>query len=448
MSEIVSLAGVIIAIVFMMYSIYKGLSLPIAAIISTVFIAVTSGIGIDALWDTCVDSAVVPVFKTYVGLWLFGGIMGYVYGESGASASMAFFLFGPLKKIRNPKTKIFAYLAMFMIMRVILGLTGIDSMAVMVLVLAIIIAFFKELDIPRKYISCVMVCGISAGGMLPYAPCAMNVIIPMFIPQWSASSHGGLRMIWTVAFIVLASLWLAKMVMKDQKNGEHFEMGRMQNVRVDESDPNRPHWALTFIPIIVVIVLYNFVHCSAWLSTAGGALASIILFARHLDLKDPTPQGRGKFAMFVENMNTSSMIIPLYLCLNGIMAGAITNAPAYNLIIRLCENIVTVTGPVVGYIIVSVVLVVMGNSAVFVGANLANTVFAAAGLDLVTAGTIMLAGNTVLNTLPNSAEMQVQAQLSDTPLKIGYPPIFKTTVLLTFVLMVLISIPITLGISF
>ena len=82
------------------------------------------------------------------------------------------------------------------------------------------------------------------------------------------------------------------------------------------------------------------------------------------------------------------------------------------------------------------------------GANLANIVFAAAGLELVTAGTIMLAGNTVLNTLPISAEMQVQSQLSDTPLKEGYPPIFKCTVVLTFGLMVVVSILLTLGIIF
>lgn len=448
MIEIVSLIGAIVACIFMIWALYKGLNLPLACTIATVFVALTSGLNVDDAWTTAVSDAVSPLLEVYLGLWLAGGILGYLYGESGAAASLAFAIFRPFKNIQNERVKLVAYLIAFMIIRLLLNLTGVDSMAVMILILSIVVTMFKELDVPRKYVSCVMVCGVSAGIMMPYIPTTLNVILPMFVDGWSASTHGGLRLLWTVAFIVLSSLRLARMIHKDQEKGEHFEMGNMQHVSVEDDPTKRPNALVSLIPIVVVLICYNGLDFSAWLSIACGAVIAAILFVRYLDLRDMTLKGRGKFAMFIEQMNRSSLTIPLYYAIAGIFAGILTISPCYNLIVQLCENMASTLSPAVGFSIVSIVLVFMGNSAVYISAVLGTSVFASAGLSAASVGTIILLGNTVLNTLPNSAEMQMQAEISDTTIAESYPSIFKTTVVLCFVLMIVFVALLALGIAF
>lgn len=67
-------------------------------------------------------------------------------------------------------------------------------------------------------------------------------------------------------------------------------------------------------------------------------------------------------------------------------------------------------------------------------------------LSAATCGTLLVVSNTVLANLPNSCGMIMQAELTETPLREGYPSIFKTTVLLTGAIMAVATIMAMVGI--
>lgn len=58
---------------------------------------------------------------------------------------------------------------------------------------------------------------------------------------------------------------MSHMILRDQSKRIHFEMGNMQDLSVEDDLSKRPHLVMSLIPIIIVLILYNFVVCSAWL---------------------------------------------------------------------------------------------------------------------------------------------------------------------------------------
>ena len=136
----------------------------------------------------------------------------------------------------------------------------------------------------------------------------------------------------------------------------------------------------------------------------------------------------------------------MLLTLSYLPGLAITISPAYELILAGANAIATALPLSLGFGILAVILVVMGNSCTIVLTSLANTIFMPAGLSLTSVSLLMIVGNTVFDTLPNSPFLVAQAELLDSPMPESYPPIFKTTVLLTSAMMVLAIIMAAVGI--
>ncbi len=422
---IFSLVCIIIAIIFINYSMYRGMSLPLACIIGTVFICITSGLDIQTTYQSAMDSSVAAMMVTYAPLFFFGGILGMFYSESGAITSLGEAILAPSRKIQNPAVKMMVTMLLFFVIRTLLSLAGIDGMAIMPTVCALAISVFKELDAPRKYLSAILQCGGTISMFLPFAP----------------GTAWAWRLFFLAIFAIGSVVWITKMIQKDQANGEHFEMGKMLPIPINESN-YRPHWLITLIPIAFIVVLYNVFGMAAWLALAGGTALAAVMFFRYI----PIPEGRGKLATIVDKCNNAGVMISVLLTFSYLPGIAITMSPAYDLVLSLANNIAVTLPLAVGFGILAVFLVIMGNSCTIVLCDLANNIFLPAGLALPTLSILMIVGNTVFDTLPNSPFLSAQAQMLDSPMPESYPPIFKTTVLMTSAMMVLAIILAACGI--
>ena len=438
---IFSLVCIIIAIIFINYSMYRGMSLPLACIIGTIFICITSGLDIQTTYQSAMDSSVAAMMVTYAPLFFFGGILGMFYSESGAITSLGEAILAPSRKIQNPAVKMMVTMLLFFVIRTLLSLAGIDGMAIMPTVCALAISVFKELDAPRKYLSAILQCGGTISMFLPFAPGGANIILPMLLPGFTPGTAWAWRLFFLALFAIGSVVWITKMIQKDQANGEHFEMGKMLPIPINESN-YRPHWIVTLIPIALIVVLYNVFGMAAWLALAGGTALAAVMFFRYI----PIPEGRGKLATIVDKCNNAGVMISVLLTFSYLPGIAITMSPAYDLVLSLANNIAVTLPLAVGFGILAVFLVIMGNSCTIVLCDLANNIFLPAGLALPTLSILMIVGNTVFDTLPNSPFLSAQAQMLDSPMPESYPPIFKTTVLMTSAMMVLAIILAACGI--
>lgn len=425
--QIVSLIGIVIAVAFQCWAVYKGLGLPMATLISCVIVWVSGGADIQAGY-----SAAAEVFTGTIGtmlpLFMFGTILGWIYVESGAIASLGRAFFGPVKKIQNPTARRIGLLFAFFIIRFIIGLSGIDNMAIMVFMVALVTVLFREMDAPRKYANCCLMVAGTISTFMPSVPTMLNEIVPMFLPGYTANTQAGVRWIFCIVFVVGSVIWLNSMIAKDMAKGERFIAAKGMDVGdLDDDTIKRPHWILTLLPVVLIYVLYNFCGFEGWTSLATGTILACLMFYRYLR----APEGRKLFGYFIEQTNSAAVRIPLHYMIGYALATSITTSVGWELLNVWMNNLATAINPAVGFGIVSFILVPIGASAMMINCTLAAEVFVPAGLSLASAGTLLIVAQTVLDTLPNSPGMIMQAELTETPMKVCYPPIFKTTVLLT-----------------
>lgn len=440
--EVISLIGIVIALVFINYSMYRGLGLPLACVIGTMVIWLSGGTGFQAGWADCMN-ATAPTLGRMLPIFMFGAILGFLYTNSGAATSLGLACFRPFKNVKNHDIKMLGTIFMFFVLRFILALSGIDNMALIVTVVALATVLFQDLDLPRKYCNAFLMVAGTIPTFMPGAPTMLNVILPMFLPGFTATSCFVPRMLFLLIFIVVATIWLYALCKKDKKNGAHFVPAHGMNTG-DVNDPNvkRPFWVLTLIPLLLVYILCTVVGWEAWLGLFCGCIAASILFIPYIK----APEGTKKFGWLVGQFNRSAVQIPLYYTMSYFPAYAMLAAPGWTLLTAWMSSLANSLPLALGFGIVSTVLVPVGSSALVINAEIANTIFVPAGLAAGTAGTLLIVANTVFDSLPNSPGMIMQAELTETSMRECYPSIFKTTVLLTGGIMVLATVLAMIGI--
>ena len=438
----ISVIGIVIALIFCNYSVYRGLGLALAAVFSCFIIWITGGVSISAGWDSAITE-LEPYLGAMIPIYIFGGILGLFYAKSGAAASLSLACFRPFKNAKNPKVKMLGTIFMFFIMRVLLTLSGIDNMALIVTTVAMVAVMCEELDIPRKYANCLLMISGTIPTFMPGAPTMMNVILPTALPGFTRMSCFVPRLLFMFAFIILSTLMVSSMIRRSKDKGAHYEaIPGMDAGELTDENVKRPFWLLTLVPLVVVYILSVVTAISSWICIMIGCIVAGVLFVPYMKV----PEGQKRFGWLINEMNDASIQIPLYYCMDMMLAYAMVSVPGWAALTNWMGTLATVLHPALAYGIVSTLLVPAGVSAVVISANLATEIFIPMGLSAATCGTLLVVSNTVLANLPNSCGMIMQAELTETPLREGYPSIFKTTVLLTGAIMAVATVMAMVGI--
>ena len=437
-SIVVGIIGIILAIVLMNVLIYKGLNVVLAAVLVTFVIILTSGMPISDSWDTAVQG-VGSLLAVLGPIIMFGAVMGVLYTKSGAAAKLANWLTKPFVNSESVSKKIVGGLAMFLILRVIFGLAGIDNMAIMYTMLAIAAGIFAKLDIPRKYLNALLMIAGTVGTLVPGAPMQVAIMAEQFIPGFDNSKSLVFRTLLLAIYVVGAVAIMYYLIMRDKKKGLHYEGGPLD---FDESDlSHTPNVITTFIPVLIVYIFYNFVNLPAWFALLLGTLSAAALFGPYL----PKENGKNRVLTIIDTMNGGVFLVPIAILFSMMPGFVMSSSPAYNVMI---EGIAAIPIPAaIGMLIISVIIVgVAGNaSPVLIGA-VATATFIPAGLSPQAAGLILIASSVVLDTLPNSLGIITQCEITDCTMKECYPSIFRTTVLLTAIVALITALVAMTGI--
>lgn len=435
--EALGIIGVLVGLFLMNYLVYKGLDAVITAFLVSFLIIITNNLPFQATWNEAI-SGMGELAVVYGPLFIFGAIMGVMYSKSGAAVSMMQLFMRPFQNAKRPAVKRMGSLCMFMLLRVVIGFAGLDSMAIMVTMVAITVALFEACDLPRRYVCCVLMIAGTIGLLVPAAPSVFNILLVEFLPGYSASGAIVLRSILLVLFIVGSVLILNAFIARDVEKGIHFDPGPLE--LPDFTTMKLPHWIITFIPIASVFVCFNLLHWEGWTSLLVGTLLSIALFLPYL----PCEEGKSKLENFKETLAEGVNMAPVTLIFAMMPALVLPLTPAFDSITSFFVNLPI--PPVISFLILSIIMVAAAaDSSLILLAVVAMEVFVPSGVSPMGCGLIIILASCVLDTLPNNFGLIMQCKLSGVSVKEAYAPIFQTTVVLTFVLSVVGALCVMIG---
>lgn len=437
---VMGVIGIILAFICINVFIYKGLNAVLSSFICAFIIIFTSGLNFTETMDAGL-SFVGMMAGNFLPIFVFGGIMGMLYNASNATKSLGKLIMRPFANAKSQRVKRIGTLGMLLLIRVIIGLAGLDNLAIMPTMVALVTAVFAGCDLPRKHVNCLLIIAGTVGTLIPGVPHQYVIILQGVLTDFNNSGNLIIRWLLLLIFIALALLIMDYIMEKDAANGIHFDAGPLE-VPDMESDEKAPHWILTFIPVVIVYLTYNFLGMNPWVSLLMGVIAALICFGPYI----PKMEGHGKLGSIVEQCNKGTFIVPLGIVGCMMVSNVMAMSPSFN---GLCDAFAAIPLPsAFGLTLIAILLVgAMGGAqaALVVIGTVAMSTFISKGMSVQAAGIIALWATAVLDTLPNSLGIIMQAQLTGVPMKECYPSIFKTTVILTFGMSVLVALCAAIG---
>ena len=266
----------LIAIILFALLAFKQLSALILAPVVTIFVLICSGIPImEGLQDMFMPAAADYVSKYFLTFFV-GALFGAVYQFTGAAESIARFIGGLCHgKFVAP---------IIMCITGILTFGGVSGFVVFFVIYPIALNLFKESNLTRRLIPAAISAGCWTWSMsAPGSPSIQNVIAIKSLGTLSTAAFVPSLIVSIIEFLLIF-VWLEYRARKFTKNGYYFDDARLKT-QLSAEDLNiqgredLPHWVIAFIPIILILVLFNGFHLDVVPSVfAGVALAAILMF--------------------------------------------------------------------------------------------------------------------------------------------------------------------------
>lgn len=429
--------GVIVGLAFLIVAIYKGVNPVLSAILSCFIVIVTSG----ASFQTSFDEAVASVgnIVTAIGpVIVIGGMMGAIYNASGVCLSMGKFFTRPCHKIKNSYLRKVTAILMFLLVRIVIGISGVDANALLLTTIGLALAIFAEFDIPTRLIPTLVVLVSTVNNMMPGVPHTYNLLAENYIEGFTARGAMGFRFAILAIYFVVTLVIFAVIVKKDEEKGLHFTQGVM--AIPDANSMKLPPWYFGIIPVVVIFTLYNWCGFEAWAAAMVGLALTFVLLAPYI----PREENETKFKSIMKTVDFGAFSYPLQLLFIILPTMAMTQTGGLDII---TDGLSAVNMPAILTLVI-VALVVLGfggsNCMPVIGGMM--TMFTVAGFTGLGVGCTALWASTVFDTLPNSNFLIFANQQCGTEMKDSYPPTFVTTVILTFVMTVIMALSTVIGI--
>lgn len=436
MSDIIGLLGIALAFFIVIFFTYKGFHLAYVVIVAILVVFITNGMPILETFTDPVMTGVASQVPTLLPLYLFGAIFGKMFIDSGAAHSVSRTLLNLFGKKAGPDGLRIIGCFCIICMNVILNYVGVDPFASLFTMIGIATGVMSEADIPRKYMPVILVLGSTIGNVLPGTLAVPNILCINFLGTSSyAAPIPGLVF---VVFVLGCSMWyINKMIKKDIAAGKHFEYGPLKPPTVDME--HLPPFILAVIPLFIIPICFSTITEGApWAAMGIGCIAGIICFGRYIPKKD----GTSRIMTIAESMNNGVTIagIPAIILLNYALGYAIEAAPTFQSIV---DAFTSLPGPaLLSLALMGTLLLGAAASAsgLIISLGVAATVFIPTlGVDAAAAHRVLLLTTTVLDSLPFCGAIVALMSITEIKYKEGYPPIAMTTVLFTFLGVLLVA---------
>lgn len=321
--ELLSGIGCIIALALMIILAYKGVS-PIAfSILVSAIVCIFSGLPIV---DTLLGKYAVTTgnfIANYLLLLAAGAILGRIYQDTGAGASIA----DGLAKIFGEKRPFLT----IMVTCAIMSYSGISAFVLIFAIYPVAIELLRKANISRHLLPAAFtgVCWCAAN-TAPGCPQLLNVVPSKALGTTTlAGWQCGIPT--AIAMFAIDYLYLNYEAKKLKKRGIGFEASADDAAALTRAaEKKRPHILIALIPIILVAVLYAGLGCSGEKSVLIADVAALILLFPYLDLEGwKTAFSEGAVESIDAVMGTAVIV--------G-FGGVVTATPVYSCIIDFIES--------------------------------------------------------------------------------------------------------------
>ena len=434
--NVIGLLGIIISLAVIIILAYKGVHVVVCGALAAVIVALTNQLGATVGYSQIYLGGIGGFFTNNLAIYVWGGIFGVMYNESGAAKSVAR---GLSALLRGKKEKLGVFTAILIIFAAgtLLSYGGISGIVLMFVLTPLTLAILKESGIPRYMAPGILLGALAtAANSMPGSPQIPNASPMAYLGTGSMSGAipGFIGGAVVIALNLIYLNWAAK---REIAAGRVFQSVEGESFELAENEDLPNAWG-SLIPLIVTFLLFNFFKVYIGFAIIAGIVAGIIVFWKHL--------GSIKNILKMLGSGISSGAV---LCLSaGALAGFGAVVQATESFKSFCGAVTSINGPPLFIAMIAIVLVtaITGSGPAAIGAALPafSDVFATMGINNAALHRVTSFAVTTLDTLPSNPGFIAATGLAKAEIKDSYKYVGVCTVLNTSIATIVVTVLLTL----
>jgi H+/gluconate symporter-like permease len=295
-----NLISIIIGLALLMFFAYLGWSIIWVAPIVAGIVALMSGLDLMDAYTNTYMTGFVDFAKAWFPIFLLGAVLGKLMEDTGAAKSVAI----QFTKFIGEKRAILGVL----VASAVLTYGGVSLFVVVFAIYPIALALFKKADISRRLIAPTIVLGAFTFTMtaVPGTPQIQN-LIPMNTFKTTPMAGTIIGIVATLIMAVGGYFWLKFRENRLTAAGEKYTEPNKSKENEDEDEENLPNWILSLVPLIVVVILLNFLKIAPIPSLLAGILAILLINIKQYKTFIPS-MNEGAKGSVMAIINTSAAV--------------------------------------------------------------------------------------------------------------------------------------------
>lgn len=289
MSFAIGLGGIVVALVFLTFAVYKGWSILYSSIIGVVIIALTNGMNLYNALTVDYVSSFTSYAANYFILFCEGTMLGKLYDVSGAAWKIG-------KTVVDKCGTKFALIG-YIAVAAVLEYGGISTFVICFVLLPLAKPIFRETGTPWYMWPAITIVPIIGPELMTPGGLQSHNIIPTEILDTNLMAAPVMGTVFTVVYFAVCGLYFVW----ELKRARKVEWKRNSLPPVDEGDTlvsaeNAPNMIFAVIPILAGVLLINFADLQPIYGLGVSVILCIILFYRSIPTGKLVPALNDGFA--------------------------------------------------------------------------------------------------------------------------------------------------------
>lgn len=413
-------------VIFLMIRRWSPLMVGIVAAAVVIFM---NGLPYGVTMTTTFFDGFCTMFKSLFPLIFSGSLLAQVYNRSGAVNSIGDAIANALFRDSASATRKYVSCILAMAMASgVLAFCGLNALVTLIAMYPIALRLMERAGVPKRFVMGILSCGVYTFAMS--GPGSAETVNILAMQALNTPSYAGIcgGIVACVTEIIVTTTLTTLMIKKAVDRGEVFAYGPKDIVA--DNDSNRPGALIGIVPLLVLVILFNFFSINIFSATMVAWLLSLVLFWKYLPAKDGSRRGTLLDIMqaaggqafgpvsavgSIVGFTTIAQSLPEFQnMLDGVFA--MNLSPAVILIVAVC---------------IIAALTSSSTAAIRVAVPMVAERCTAAGLSLAFIHRVSCFACSIVDTLPYGTAVIINLGIADLDMKDGYPPMFIATTVAT-----------------
>ena len=414
MSFAIGLGGIVVALVFLTFAVYKGWSILYSSIIGVIIIALTNGMNLYNALTVDYVSSFTSYAANYFILFYEGAMLGKLYDVSGAAWKIG-------KTVVDKCGTKFALID-YIAVAAVLEYGGISTFVICFVLLPLAKPIFRETGTPWYMWPAITIVPIIGPELMTPGGLQSHNIIPTEILGTDLMAAPVMGTVFTVVYFAACGLYFVW----ELKRARKVEWKRNSLPPVDEGDTlvgaeNAPNMIFAVIPILAGVLLINFADLQPIYGLGVSVILCIVLFYRSI------PSGKLVPAL---NDGFANGVMPLIMVTAVVgIAQVVSQTDVFN-VIR--EHLLTFTSTskvatafsVVGITNIMALICGSASGAIAMTLEMFSNAWIAAGLDPEWIHRVVVTASGGFDTVPWNSFVVLILSMGKLNHKQAYMPVF------------------------